>query len=237
MSEGELPVSHERPYLSAARRYGSITCAIRSMAPKESRLARTRWLSALSAVYVAVAVWSAIERDWFTIWAMWALLLGYLIARIIIAWRLRTHLTSLPPAWFIFALAFVTSIMARSPRDLRVEWFSLPLGIFLIAAGAVILKGARGMLRACLQNLAAGVTARSTAGQCVERLVASARPGHRDPAVGVGPGHLYRPIDLASDPGDHHRARRYPDRVESRARSARTAGHPLARCAWAITRP
>ncbi|TFD86644.1 hypothetical protein [Cryobacterium serini] len=48
--------------------------------PEGSRLARTRWFSALSAVHVAVATWSAIERDWFTIWAMWALMLGYLIA-------------------------------------------------------------------------------------------------------------------------------------------------------------
>ncbi|TFD57663.1 hypothetical protein E3T39_12795 [Cryobacterium suzukii] len=118
--------------------------AIRSIVSEDSSLARTRWLYAPSAVYVAVATWTAIERDWFTIWAMWALMLGYLVVMIVIAWRLRTHPTSLPPAWFIFALAFVTSIVAWSPRDLRVEWFSLPLGIFLIGAGAVILGGTRG---------------------------------------------------------------------------------------------
>ncbi|WP_146069347.1 SCO7613 C-terminal domain-containing membrane protein [Cryobacterium sp. Y11] len=111
--------------------------AICRVAPEMSRLARTRWLYAPCALYIAVATWSAIERDWFTIWMMWSLMLAYLVTVVVIAWRLRTHQTSLPPAWFIGAVAFVTAIVAWSPRDLRVEWFSLPLGIFLLAAGAV----------------------------------------------------------------------------------------------------
>jgi hypothetical protein len=115
---------------------------IRSIAP-ESRLARTRWLYAPPAVYVAVATWTAIERDWFTIWAMWSLMLAYLVIVVVIAWRLRSHPTSLPPAWFVFAIAFVTSVVAWSPRDLRVEWFSIPLGIFLLTAGAVVEHAAR----------------------------------------------------------------------------------------------
>lgn len=112
--------------------------AIRSLAPDESRLARTRWLYAPSAVYVAVATWTAIERDWFTIWAMWSLMLAYLVTVVVIAWRIRAHATSLPPVWFMFGIAFVTSIVAWSPRDLRVEWFSVPLGVFLLTAGAVV---------------------------------------------------------------------------------------------------
>ncbi|MBG6239736.1 putative membrane protein [Mycetocola sp. CAN_C7] len=117
--------------------------AIRSNAPDTSALARSRWLLAPAALYVAVATWTAIERDWFTIWAMWSLMLAYLVTVVVIAWRLRTRLTSLPPVWFIFAIAFVTAIVAWSPRDLRVEWFSLPLGLFLLAAGAVVLHAAR----------------------------------------------------------------------------------------------
>lgn len=117
--------------------------AIRSIAPEGSRLALTRWLSPPSALYVAVATWSAIERDWFTIWAMWALMLAYLVIVVVIAWRLRTGPTSLPAAWFVFAIAFVTAIVAWSPRDLRVEWFSVPLGLFLLMAGAILLHAAR----------------------------------------------------------------------------------------------
>ncbi len=40
-----------------------------------------------------------------------------------------------PPVWVLFALAFVTAVVAWSPRDLRVEWFSLPLGTALLLAG------------------------------------------------------------------------------------------------------
>lgn len=132
---------------------------IRSSAEPGSRLARTRWLYAPAAVYIAVATWSAIERDWFTIWAMWALMLAYLVTLVLVAWRLRPHAvrppssqpaepsgsrpTGFPPVWFIFAIAFVTSIVAWSPRDLRVEWFSLPLGLFLLAAGAIVLRTVR----------------------------------------------------------------------------------------------
>ncbi|MDJ0378024.1 hypothetical protein [Cryobacterium sp. PH31-L1] len=117
--------------------------AIRKVAPEGSRLARTRWLYAPPAVFLAVATWSSIDRDWFTIWMVWALMVAYLVTVVVIAWRLRTRTTSLPPVWFVFGIAFVTAIVAWSPRDLRVEWFSLPLGLFLLTAGAVILNGAR----------------------------------------------------------------------------------------------
>ncbi|TFD21640.1 SCO7613 C-terminal domain-containing membrane protein [Cryobacterium sp. TMS1-13-1] len=117
--------------------------AMLRIAPQGSRLARTRWLYAPTAVYVAVATWPSIERDWFTIWMMWSLMLAYLLAVVVIAWRLRNRPSSLPPVWFVFAIAFLTAIVAWSPRELRVEWFSLPLGFFLIVAGAVVLTGAR----------------------------------------------------------------------------------------------
>lgn len=114
-----------------------------SRSPRESRLANSRWLYAPAALFVAVATWSAIEREWFTIWAMWSLMLAYLVLVAATSWRLRRGPTTLPPVWFSFAIAFVTAIVAWSPRELRVEWFSLPLGLFLLAAGAVVLHSER----------------------------------------------------------------------------------------------
>lgn len=101
----------------------------------------TRWLYAPAALYLGLASWTAIERDWLTIWVMWALMLVYLALIVIVAVRLRRGRTSLPPVWFLFALAFVTAIVAWSPRELRVEWFSLPLGLFLIVAGVATMRG------------------------------------------------------------------------------------------------
>lgn len=100
-----------------------------------------RWLYAPAALYVGLATWTAIERDWFTIWLMWSLMVAYLAAMVIVAVRLRNGRTSLPPVWFIFTLAFITAIVAWSPRDLRVEWFSLPLGLFALFAGVAAMRG------------------------------------------------------------------------------------------------
>ncbi|MFT4219590.1 MAG: hypothetical protein QM611_03620 [Microbacterium sp.] len=128
------------PAFAAAR-------AIHSSAAADSRLARTRWLHAPATLYLAAGTWTAIERDWLAIWAMWALMLGYLVAVVVVAWRLRTRPSSLPPVWFVFAIAFVTAVVAWSPRALRVEWFSLPLGAFLLAAGALRLRRGSGRPR------------------------------------------------------------------------------------------
>lgn len=116
--------------------------SIRSASPIDSRLRSSRWLEAPAVLALAAGTWGAIERDWFSIWAMWTLMLGFLTGMVLIAWRLRSARTTLPPVWFLFVTAFVTAVVAWSPRDLRVEWFSLPLGAFLVAAGAMHLRSA-----------------------------------------------------------------------------------------------
>ncbi|NLP85081.1 hypothetical protein HF576_14610 [Microbacterium sp. CFH 90308] len=110
---------------------------LRARAPEKSVLARTRWLGAPSVLILSVAAWPSITRDWFTIWTMWGFLLALLSVMVLVAVRGLRHPTALPPVWFLFAVSFITAVVAWSPRDLRVEWFSLPLGFFLLVAGAV----------------------------------------------------------------------------------------------------
>ncbi|MGP3534785.1 SCO7613 C-terminal domain-containing membrane protein [Microbacterium sp. RD1] len=114
--------------------------SIRASAQENSRAAASRWLLAPALLSVAAGTWTAIERDWFTIWAMWALMLAYVCLLGITAVRALRRPTGLPPVWFLFAIAFVTAVVAWSPRDLRVEWFSLPLGFGLLSAGALALS-------------------------------------------------------------------------------------------------
>ncbi|MBD3941349.1 hypothetical protein IF188_06505 [Microbacterium sp. NEAU-LLC] len=115
--------------------------ALRTQAVPASVLARTRWLGAPAVLIVAVAAWPGIERDWVAIWTMWGLSLAFLALMVLAAARGLRGTTGLPPVWFVFAVAFVTAVVAWSPRDLRVEWFSLPLGLFLLAAGALAMRG------------------------------------------------------------------------------------------------
>ncbi|QIK64057.1 hypothetical protein G7068_13275 [Leucobacter viscericola] len=112
---------------------------------------KSRWLGAPAVLALAVGVWPSIERDWFNIWAMWGMMCIGIVTMIVAARsagesgsaspanrsRLARVADAFPPVWFVFLVTFLTAIVAWSPRDLRVEWFSLPLGIGLLAAGAL----------------------------------------------------------------------------------------------------
>ncbi|WP_106816288.1 SCO7613 C-terminal domain-containing membrane protein [Microbacterium timonense] len=115
---------------------------LRRAAPEGAWAARTRWLGAPAVLILAVAAWPSIQREWPVIWTMWALQLAFLALMVLVAARTLRVATGLPPVWFLFAVSFATAVVAWSPRDLRVEWFSVPLGAFLLAAGALALRGA-----------------------------------------------------------------------------------------------
>src|SRR5690606_16748423 len=78
----------------------------------------SRWLTAPAVLAFAVTVWPAIERDWFVIWGMWTLMIVFLALVALAASRPQA---AMPPVWFLFGIAFLTGIVAWSPRDLRVE--------------------------------------------------------------------------------------------------------------------
>ena len=122
--------------LSAAGGLGMAMAAagLRGVA-SDAAVRGSRWLYAPAVLAVTAGVWPAIRRDWFSIWGMWALMLALLVAMVIAARRAARGERAAVPVWVLFALAFVTAVVAWSPRDLRVEWFSLPLGLFLLAAG------------------------------------------------------------------------------------------------------
>ncbi|GAA4485624.1 SCO7613 C-terminal domain-containing membrane protein [Microbacterium panaciterrae] len=108
--------------------------ALRAIAPTAA-VRQSRWLFVPALVATTAGVWPAIQRDWFSIWGMWSLMLVLLVAMALTARRVARGAFAVAPVWLLFVLAFVTAVVAWSPRDLRVEWFSLPLGLFLIVAG------------------------------------------------------------------------------------------------------
>jgi hypothetical protein len=55
--------------------------------------------------------------------------------------RSRVQLVALPPVWVLFAIAWCTAVVGWSDRALRVEAFSLPLGLSLLAVGILAMRG------------------------------------------------------------------------------------------------
>jgi len=117
--------------------------AILDAAAPGSALARTRWLYAPAVLYVAISAVTLRPGhfDWPAIWTMWALMVAYLLFLLVVVLRARRVPTALPPVWFVFALAFVIGVVGWSTRDLWVEWFSVPMGIALILAGVLGMRG------------------------------------------------------------------------------------------------
>lgn len=105
----------------------------------ETRLSRSRWMYAPAVLYIALSAVTLQPGhfDWPAIWSQWALMFALLVFMVIVVLRARRAPTTLPPAWFLFGLAFVIAIVGWSARDLWVETFSVPLGLMLLGAGVL----------------------------------------------------------------------------------------------------
>ncbi|MBD8079629.1 SCO7613 C-terminal domain-containing membrane protein [Cellulosimicrobium arenosum] len=98
-----------------------------------------RWSLAPALALGVVGVVANVRPVWGvigTVWALEVLLLALVVVGVRRALRGRDDV---PPAWFTWLLALVAAIGAWSPRELRVEVFSLPLGAGLLVAGYLAL--------------------------------------------------------------------------------------------------
>ena len=103
---------------------------------------RPRWGYLPAAAYLVAGPIAAVRESWFSIWSLWALMAALLALLLVTAVRAGRRATSLPPVPITFGLAWVTAVAGWSPRELRVEAFSLPLGLAVLAAGAAALGAA-----------------------------------------------------------------------------------------------
>ncbi|MFD6164415.1 SCO7613 C-terminal domain-containing membrane protein [Oerskovia sp. NPDC060287] len=98
-----------------------------------------RWWAAPAMVLAVVGPVAAVGESWTAIVLTWSLEVVLLVL-VVHTVRQALHATApedlrWPPAWFVWGLALVTAVGAWSPRELRVEVFSLPLGAGLLVAG------------------------------------------------------------------------------------------------------
>ncbi len=105
----------------------------------------SRWIYAPALFSLVVGPMAAISDDPASIWIVWSLEILLLLIIVATGWRARERAVYFPPIWFQWVLAWVVAVVAWSPREvLRVEGFSLPLGIALVLVGAMgLLRGRR----------------------------------------------------------------------------------------------
>jgi len=100
-----------------------------------------RWALLPAVSLGAVATWTAIDTTTLSVVVVYGVMIALLLALVASALVPASHV---PPVVPLFLLALVTAIVAWSPRELlRVEAFSLPLGLALLLAGVIALRRER----------------------------------------------------------------------------------------------
>jgi hypothetical protein len=101
---------------------------------------RHRWLTTPALAYLIVGPIAAVAPGVAPMWVLWALMLVLLLGMLLTVLRELGGTTILPPTWVVFLAAWCVGVAGWSVRDLNVEWFSLPLGLALTAAGVLVLR-------------------------------------------------------------------------------------------------
>jgi hypothetical protein len=109
-------------------------------AAAESGRVPSRWAYAAATGFLVVGPITAIRFHPLSILTLMLLTLALLGFMLVIAARSRDRAVSLPPVWFVFVLAWCTAVAGWSQRELRVEAFSLPLGLALLCAGVIAMR-------------------------------------------------------------------------------------------------
>ena len=106
-----------------------------SVVASTSRTARSRALYVPAVVYLVIGPIVAIRPGWFPILTLLILTVLLLVLMIATSVRARVGQVTLPPVAFLFVVAWCTAVASWSERELRVEAYSLPLGIALLTVG------------------------------------------------------------------------------------------------------
>jgi hypothetical protein len=122
------------------------------------RLRASRWVYAPAFVYLVIGPISAVRDDWFSIWTLWVMAAGLLAVMVATTVRAQSRPVSLPPVWFLFVLAWCAAVAGWSERQLRVEAFSLVLGIALLIVGVLAMRGETRAARKGLNSWPVGYT-------------------------------------------------------------------------------
>ncbi|NQX12518.1 hypothetical protein HQQ80_12830 [Microbacteriaceae bacterium VKM Ac-2855] len=110
-----------------ARRHGGVAASV----------VRSRWAYAPAVLLAAVGPITAVRPGPLAFWGLWLVMLALLTLLLVTVARSRIRTVTLPPAWFLFAVTWCVAVAGWSTRESRVEFYALPLGLALLAAGAL----------------------------------------------------------------------------------------------------
>jgi hypothetical protein len=99
-----------------------------------------RWRYAPAAAYLAIAPIFAIRHNEFAATTLYVLMVVYLVLILITAWVARRREVTLPPVWFTFFIAWVLAVAGWTEHYLRVDPYSIPMGLVLLAAGVIAMR-------------------------------------------------------------------------------------------------
>jgi hypothetical protein len=102
---------------------------------------RWRWVYLPAFVYLVLGPIAGYRSGWLSVWTLFILTIVVLAIMVASTVRARTHFVALPPVWVLFVLAWCTAVVGWSDRALRVEAFSIPLGLSLLAVGVLAMRG------------------------------------------------------------------------------------------------
>lgn len=117
---------------------------------------RSRWRFAAATAFLVAGPIAAIRGDAFSIGTLAALMVAMLGLMLVAAALGRRGPVALPPVWFLFVLAWCAAVAGWSERELRVEAFSLPLGLALLGAGIIGLRAGGRAVSPSLESWPAG---------------------------------------------------------------------------------
>jgi len=150
----------DSPWLSAVQpvtlsvlELGALSAVLATVAGRfldtPERLGRLNWRGTYipAVVYLVAGPLTAMRSGWLSVWTMLGLTLALLALMIATTVRSRTRDVALPPVWLLFGVAWCTAVVGWSDRYLRVEAFSLPLGLSLLAVGVIAMRRAAPRLR------------------------------------------------------------------------------------------
>ncbi len=99
-----------------------------------------RWAQVPALAFLVIGPIAAVAPGLAPMWMLWGLMLVVLGILLVTVVRALAGPTMLPPTWVVFAAAWCVGVAGWSVRDVNVEWFSLPLGLVLTAAGVLVLR-------------------------------------------------------------------------------------------------